>query len=258
MSAPEVAPVRSTNVRRSMVTMLIGLAGLSTPLATQETRGGGMVTFGLAYTVGSGWQIQGFDVGYGRGMRSGPIAALSLSARLGEFIDQRAIIGGSQGFVFGATLAARSRALTIAEFGADTAPSRVGLDVTVETTGYAGAHSPLGIGSPWGAVSVLPGLRVGQFGLVLGPTAFSAPPPSSGRSWACVSTCRWRGETAIPSFATDGGPLPRYRASRYPGHCRSGVGAAGGSRVWGRSAWGGERAAARPQPPSLSPLAPHT
>ncbi len=152
--------------------MLIGLAGLSTPLAAQETRGGGLVTFGLAYTVGSGWQIQGFDVGYGRGMRSGPIAALSLSARLGEFIDQRAIIGGSQGFVFGATLAARSRALTIAEFGADTAPSHVGLDVTVETTGYAGAHSPLGIGSPWGAVSVLPGLRVGQFGLVLGPTAF--------------------------------------------------------------------------------------
>ena len=81
-----------------------------------------MVTLGLAYTVGSGWQIQGFDVGYGRGMRSGPIAALSLSARLGEFIDQRAIVGGSQGFVFGATLAARSRALTIAEFGADTAP----------------------------------------------------------------------------------------------------------------------------------------
>src|SRR5947208_2815104 len=171
MRAAELAPVRRTNVRRSMVTMLICLAGLSTPLAAQETRGG-MVTLGLAYTVGSGWQIQGFDVGYGRGMRSGPIAALSLSARLGEFIDQRAIVGGSQGFVFGATLAARSRALTIAEFGADTAPSRVGLDVTVETTGYAGAHSPLGIGSPWGAVSVLPGLRVGQFGIVLGPTAF--------------------------------------------------------------------------------------
>ena len=171
MRAAEPAPVRSTNVRRSMVTMLIGLAGLSTPLAAQETSGG-LLTLGLAYTVGSGWQIQGFDVGYGRALRAGPIAALSLGARLGEFIDQRAILGGAQGFVFGATLAARTRALTIAEFGADTAPSRVGLDVTVETTGYAGAHSPLGIGSPWGAISVLPGLRVGQFGLVLGPTAF--------------------------------------------------------------------------------------
>ena len=158
-------------MRRSMVTMLIGLAGLSTPLAAQDTRGG-ILTLGLAYTVGSGWQIQGLDVGYGRGVRSGPIAALSLGARLGEFIDQRAIIGGSQGFVFGATLAARTRSLKLAEFGSDTAPSRMGVDLTVETTGYAGAHSPLGIGSPWGAVSVLPGVRFGSLGLVLGPTAF--------------------------------------------------------------------------------------
>ena len=158
-------------MRRSMITMLAGLAGLSTPLVAQQTQGG-MVTLGLAYTVGSGWQIQGVDVAYGRALRTGPIAALSLGARLGEFIDQRAIIGGAQGLVFGATLAARTRAVTIAQFGADTAPSRMGLDVTVETTGYVGAHSPLGIGSPWGAVSVLPGLRVGNFGLLFGPTAF--------------------------------------------------------------------------------------
>ena len=158
-------------MRRSMVTMLIGLTGLSTPLAAQGT-GGGILSLGLAYTVGSGWQIQGFDVGYGRALRSGPFAALSLTARLGEFIDQRAIIGGSQGFVFGPTLTARTRALTIAEFGSDTAPSRMGLDLTVETTGYVSAHSPLGIGSPWGAVSALLGLRVGNFGLVFGPTSF--------------------------------------------------------------------------------------
>jgi hypothetical protein len=151
--------------------MLGALAGLSTSLPAQETRGG-LLTLGLAYTVGSGWQIQGFDVGYGRGMRSGPFAALSLGARFGEFIDQRAIIGGSQGFVFGATLAARTRALDVAEFGSDSAPSHVGLDLTLETTGYASAHSPLGIGSPWGAVAILPGLRVGGFGLVFGPTAF--------------------------------------------------------------------------------------
>ena len=69
-------------------------------------------------------------------------------------------------------LAARTRALTLAEFGSDSAPSSMGLDLTVETTGYVGAHSPLGIGSPWGAVSGLLGLRVGNFGLVFGPTAF--------------------------------------------------------------------------------------
>jgi hypothetical protein len=48
----------------------------------------------------------------------------------------------------------------------------VGLDLTLEATGYASAHSPLGIGSPWGAVSLLPGVRAGNFGLVFGPTAF--------------------------------------------------------------------------------------
>ncbi len=154
-----------------MLTMLVALTGLSTPLAAQETYGG-ILMLGLAYTVGSGWQVQGFDVGYGRTLRAGPFAAVSLGARVGEFIDQRAIVGGSQGFVFGATLAARTRALTVAEFGSDTAPSHMGVDVTIETTGYAGVHSPLGIGSPWGAGSALLGLRVGNFGLVFGPTAF--------------------------------------------------------------------------------------
>src|SRR5207237_5072942 len=33
------------------------------------------------------------------------------------------------------------------------------------------------------------------------PRHFSAPLPSSGRSWACASTCRWRGGSAIPSLA---------------------------------------------------------
>src|SRR4029077_3813690 len=30
---------------------------------------------------------------------------------------------------------------------------------------------------------------------------FSARSPSSGRSWACASTCRWRGGRGIPSLA---------------------------------------------------------
>jgi hypothetical protein len=151
--------------------MLIGLTGLSTPLTAQETRGG-TLNLGLAYTVGSGWQIQALDIGYGHRLRTGPVATWSVGARVGEFIDQRAIVGGAQGFVFGASVAARSRALPIAEFGSDTAPSRLGLDLTAEATGYAGAHSPLGIGSPWGAVALLPGLRAGDFGVVVGPTAF--------------------------------------------------------------------------------------
>src|SRR5439155_6593334 len=109
--------------------------------------------------------------------RAGPIKQLSLGARLGSFIDQGAIIGGAQGFVFGTTLAARTAMMTVAELGADTSATRVGLDLTVEATGYAGSRSPLPVGSPWGAVSVLPGIKFGdpngsQFGLLFGPTVF--------------------------------------------------------------------------------------
>src|SRR2546427_9381113 len=172
MSAPEVAPVRSTNVRRSIVTMLTTVVGLSTSLAGQNA-----VTAGLAYTVGSGWQVEGLDVGLARAVHAGPIAALSLTARLGSFIDEGAIIGGARGFVFGASLAARTPTWTIAELGADTSASRIGVDVTVEATGYVGSRSPLPVGSPWGAVSLLPGLRFGdpngpRLGLLIGPTVF--------------------------------------------------------------------------------------
>src|SRR5947208_6090687 len=166
----DTPPVRSRNVRRSMIPMLTALVGLSTPLAGQ-----GALTLGLAYTVGSGWQIEGLDVGFARAVHAGPVAALSLTARVGSFIDEGAIIGGARGFVFGASLAARTRTATIAELGADTSASRVGLDLTIEATGYVGSRSPLPVGSPWGAVSGLPGLRFGartgsRLGLFSGPT----------------------------------------------------------------------------------------
>lgn len=153
--------------------MLTALLGLSTPLAGQ----GGALTLGFAGTLGSGWQIEALDVGYAHGVHAGPIAALSLTARLGSFIDEGAIVGGARGFVFGTSLAARTPTKTIAELGADTSASRVGVDFTVEATGYAGSRTPLPVGSPWGAVSFLPGLRFGnpngaRFGLLIGPTVF--------------------------------------------------------------------------------------
>ena len=155
--------------------MLAALWGLSTSLAGQRT--GGALTVGFAGTVGGGWQIEALDVGYAHAVHAGPIAALALTARLGSFIDEGAIVGGARGFIFGTSLAARSPTATIAELGADTGGSRVGIDLTVEATGYAGSRSPLPVGSPWGAVSVLPGLRFGdpngaRFGLLIGPTVF--------------------------------------------------------------------------------------
>ncbi len=132
---------------------------------------------GLAGTLGGGWQIEALDVGYAHAAHAGPVAALSLTARLGSFIDEGAIIGGARGFVFGTSLAARTPTAIIAQLGADTSAGRIGLDLTVEATGYVGSHSPLPVGSPWGAVSVLPGLRFGdpngsRFGLLLGPSVF--------------------------------------------------------------------------------------
>lgn len=165
-------------MRRSMGTMLVALAALSTPLASQGGGGGrGGFTGGLAFTVGGGWQIQGFDAGYARGIHAGPIAALTITGRVGEFIDQGAIFGGSRGFVFGATLGAHTHAATIAYLGTEASATRIGLDLTVEATGYAASNSPLPVGSPWGAVSGLFGLRVGdpkgsQFGLLIGPSVF--------------------------------------------------------------------------------------
>lgn len=153
--------------------MLTALAGLSTPLAAQR----GALTVGFAGTLGGGWQIEALDVGYARRVHAGPIAAVSLAGRLGSFVDEGAIINGARGFIFGTSLAVRTPTGTLAELGADTSASRVGIDFTLEATGYAGSNSPLPVGSPWGAVSGLVGLRFGdpnggQFGLLIGPTVF--------------------------------------------------------------------------------------
>jgi len=96
-----------------------------------------------------------------RAVHAGPIAALSLTARVGSFIDEGAIVGGARGFVFGASLAARTPTASIAQLGADTSAGQIGLDFTLETTGYVGSHSPLAVGSPWGGVTGLLGLRFG-------------------------------------------------------------------------------------------------
>ena len=88
-----------------------------------------------------------------------------------------AIVGGARGFVFGASLAARTPTASIAQLGADTSAGQIGLDFTLETTGYVGSHSPLAVGSPWGGVTGLLGLRFGdpngsRLGLLIGPPVF--------------------------------------------------------------------------------------
>jgi hypothetical protein len=153
--------------------MLAALVALSTPLVAQS----GAVTAGLAWTVGGGWQVEGADIGYARALSAGPMSVVSLSARVGSFIDEGAVFGGAAGVVFGVTLAGRTPMVPLAYLGADTSTGRLGVDLTLEATGYAGSRDPLPVGSPWVGLSALPGLRFGgprgaQYSLVFGPTVF--------------------------------------------------------------------------------------
>jgi hypothetical protein len=152
--------------------MLALLGALSTPLAAQA----GAIGVGFAATLGSGWQIESGEIGYVHRM-AGPVRALSVGARLGSFIDEGAILGGTRGFVFAGTLGARSGRIMLAELGDEQNLTAIGFDVTIEATGYLTSNSPLPQGSRWGAVAFLPGFRVGsgdgvQYGFVIGPTAF--------------------------------------------------------------------------------------
>jgi hypothetical protein len=154
--------------------MLVAMPALSTSLAAQS-RGGW--TGGFVGTLGGGWQVEAAEVGYARAARAGPVRVAWLSARFGSFVDQGAIIGGTRGFVFGLTLGAHTGLRTLATLGSEEDPSRIGVDFTVEGTAYLGTKSPLPQGSPWGAVSLLPGLKFGdpdgvQIGLLVGPTVF--------------------------------------------------------------------------------------
>jgi len=87
------------------------------------------------------------------------------------------MLGGQKGAVFAATLSARTRMKSIAQFGADEHGTGIGFDLTFELSGYTAAGSPMSLGSRWVGVSVLPAFSVGSgnaphFAIVVGPTAF--------------------------------------------------------------------------------------
>lgn len=174
--------------------MLVVLGTLSTPLAAQlETPppARNAIGFGFVATLGAGWQIEGGEVGFVRRYFKGPLGALSASARVGTFIDQGAILGGTKGVVFAGTLAARTSTISLAQLGDDISGTQIGFDVTLEASGYAGSSSPLPEGSKWAAVALLPGVRVGsgpglRYGLVVGPTMFLGSGKSTVRGLLAI------------------------------------------------------------------------
>jgi len=182
-------------VRRSTFSLLLVLGGVAAPpppaavLAAQAS--GPRITqpdsspvfkwrphaigFGFFATLGAHWQLEGVEVGYVRRLEHG-LAAVSVSGRLGTFINESAMSGGTQGIGFGGTLAARTRMHSVAQFGEDEGGTDIGLDLTFEVTGYTSAGSPQSR-VRWMAISVLPAFSLGSgdaahFGIVVGPTAF--------------------------------------------------------------------------------------
>jgi len=162
-------------VRRFMLAILAGSAVVSTPLVAQQ---GSAWAFGFAGTLGSNWQIEGADVGLEHYIHAGPFRATFIGARLGTFINEEDVVGGTQGFLGGLVASVRTGLWALADVGNETNPASLGLDLTIEAAGYAGTDSPLPQGSTWGSVGVFPGLSFGtglngpHYGIVFGPAAF--------------------------------------------------------------------------------------
>jgi len=169
--------------------MLVALGALSTTLGAQSVDAPPSVAapqpgkarphaigFGFVATLGAHWQMQGVEIAYVRRLPRG-LAAISLSGRVGTFMNESSMLGGTRGAVFGATLAGRTRMTSIAQFGAEEHGTGIGFDLTFEVTGYTASGSPLSQGARWAAISVLPAFSIGSgdaphFGIVVGPTVF--------------------------------------------------------------------------------------
>lgn len=151
------------------------------------------ISFGYFATLGANWQIEAVEIGYVF-RRARGLAAISISSRMGAFIEQSNYLGGSRGMVFAGTVSVRTRMLQIGELGNEEHVTPMGLDLTIEAAGYVANGSPFWQGSRWAAVSLLPSLRIGPGALTLGPTLFLA---GQGRKPAMRGVLALRGEASL-------------------------------------------------------------
>ena len=159
-------------MRLSLASLVIAVCA-STLTAQTRDSSSRAISFGYFATLGANWQIEAVEIGYVVRRPRG-LAAISLATRWGAFIDQSTYLGGSRGMVFAAALSTRTRMLQIGQLGDEEHSTPMGLDLTIEAAGYVAASSPFWQGSRWGAVSVLPSLRIGPGALTVGPTLFLA------------------------------------------------------------------------------------
>lgn len=162
--------------RRFAVLLMLGLGASSLgaqPPKSARDSSYRAISFGYFATLGANWQIEALEVGYVF-RRARGLAAVSLSSRIGSFVDQSAYLSDSRGMVFAATLSARTRMLEIGQLGDEEHNSPMGIDLTLEAAGYLASGSPFWQGSRWAALSLLPSLRIGPGALTLGPSLFLA------------------------------------------------------------------------------------
>src|SRR5437764_10679936 len=113
-------PVRRTNVHRSIAPMLMAFGALSTTLAAQSgdsvktVPSNHAIGFGYFATLGSNWQIEAVEVGYVDRLSHG-LAAFSIAGRVGPFIDESAVLGGSRVMVLASTWSTRTSIRRIAQ-----------------------------------------------------------------------------------------------------------------------------------------------
>jgi len=173
------------DVRRSIVVLALAFGAASPQLGAQASAAQSdkpaappahAIGFGFVATLGAYWQMETAEIGYVRRPSRG-LAAIGVSARIGTFMNESSMLGGSQGVVFVGTLSARTHQKSIAQLGSDEKGTGIGFDLTLELSGYAAASSPMALGSRWVGVSVLPAFSVGSgsaphFAIVIGPTLF--------------------------------------------------------------------------------------
>src|SRR2546428_13103487 len=98
--AADAAPVRRTNVRRSIASMLVAFGALSTTLAAQSRDSAKSVPsnhaigFGYFATLGSNWQIEAVEIGYVHRLSHG-LAAYSIGGPGGADMDGTTRLGGA-------------------------------------------------------------------------------------------------------------------------------------------------------------------
>lgn len=154
---------------------------LQSPDSVSRDSSNHAIGFGYFATLGANWQIEAVEIGYVRHSKHGP-AALAIAGRLGTFMEESAVMSASRGAVFAVTVSARTHMRQISELGNEERPIPIGLDLTLEATGYLASSSPLLQGANWFAVGVLPSLRAGRLAITLGPTLFFSSQTASVRS----------------------------------------------------------------------------